>query len=95
MPDLLIGGNDFGQKFFICDVQHPCQIDLFDVCDKTLPRFHALDGVLVQIESDELECICQLPLGFAAAFAVMGDLCAAYVISSVGSLVGEHGNPPQ
>ena len=53
------------------------------------------EDIKKRIESGELQCVGQLPLGFAAQLSVAGDLRTADVISSVLGLVGEHGSPPR
>lgn len=80
----------FLQKCFKGHIQSFCDIHQFNICDKPLAGFNSLDSVLIDIQTENLESIRQFPLGFFHLLAVMGNLPAAKIVSSVGSFVGEH-----
>lgn len=59
--------------------------------DESLPGFHALNCVLVDIQPVDLEPVSKLSLGYPEILADLRDLYADDVVSAVGRTICKHG----
>ena len=78
-PSVICGG----QKRIKGQLQHPGKIRQFNVGDKPLSGFNALDGVFVNIKPGKLQKVRQFPLGFSHFFAALFDHSTAEVVPPI------------
>jgi len=75
-------------------MEDPCKYFQFDVSDKTLTRFNALDRIFIKVNAFQLHTICQTALGqlWLGGFAKRSNMTAGDIIPAGNGLILEHGS---
>lgn len=78
------------EKFLIRQRKCRRYVLQLNVGHESLAAFDALNRIFVDVESDELKPVRQLPLRNAYGYPLFGDFPAANIVTSVGCLVDKH-----
>ena len=72
------------EKCFVRNIQYFRDKYQLNIRDKSLACLNSLNSVLIDIQPQDLQSIGKFPLGFLQLLAVMGNLPAADVVTSIG-----------